>query len=50
MKQSKTKQLEILRTFFEEEGEDYYKSVRVRYFYRKNYIEYEGNGDRNKTL
>ena len=30
--------------------EDCYKPVRVGNFYSNNYIEYESNGDRNKTL
>ena len=30
--------------------EDYYKPVRAGTFYSNNYIEYESNGDRNKTL
>ena len=34
--------------FFEEEG--YYKSVRIAYSYSTTYIEYESNGDENKTL
>ena len=34
----------------EEEGENYYKPVRVNNFWSNNYIEYESNGDRNKTL
>ena len=29
--------------------EDYYKLVIVGNFYRNSYIEYESNGDRNKT-
>ena len=34
-----------------EEEEDYYKPVRVASnFYNKNYIKYESNGDRSKTL
>ena len=28
----------------------YYKPVRVSSFWSNNYIEYESNGDRNKTL
>ena len=41
-----------IRNFFEheEEKEDYYKPVRAGNFWRNNYIEYESNGDRNKTL
>ena len=33
-----------------EEGENYYKLVRVTNFLSNNYIEYESNSDRNKTL
>ena len=32
------------------EEEDYYKPLRTVNFYGNNYIEYESNGDRNKTL
>ena len=43
----------ILRDFknlFEQEGkENYYKPVRVGNIWSNNYIEYESNGDRNKT-
>ena len=34
----------------EEEEENYYKPVRVSNFWSNNYIEYESNGDGNKTL
>ena len=34
----------------EQEKEDYYKQVRLGGFWNNNYIEYENNGDRNKTL
>ena len=33
-----------------EKEENYYKPVRVSNFYSKNYIEYESNGGRNKTV
>ena len=33
-----------------QEEKDYYKPVRVGNFWRNNYIEYECNKDRNKTL
>ena len=33
-----------------EQEEDYYKSLRISNFYSNNDIEYENNGDRNKTL
>ena len=39
-----------IRKLFEKEKEDYYKLVRVENFWSKNYIEYESNGDKNKTL
>ena len=38
-----------IKNLFKQE-EDYYKLVIVGNFYRNNYIEYESNGDRNKTL
>ena len=38
-----------IKILFEHE-EDYYKPERVVKFYSNNYIEYEGNSDRNKTL
>ena len=34
----------------EQEKEDYYKQIRLGDFWNNNYIEYENNGDRNKTL
>ena len=34
----------------EEEEKNYYKLVRVSYFWSDNYIEYESNGDTNKTM
>ena len=34
----------------EKEKNDYYKPVRVRNFWSRNYIEYESKGGRNKTL
>ena len=39
-----------IRNLFEHEEEDYYKRVRIGDFCSKNYIEYESNSDRNKTL
>ena len=36
--------------FDHSEEEKYYKPVRVSNFWSKNYIEYESNNDRNKTL
>ena len=43
-------QLEILGTFFEHQEKDHYEPVRVANFWSDNYIEYEGNCNRNKTL
>ena len=34
----------------EQEKEDYYKQIRLGDIWNNNYIEYENNGDRNKTL
>ena len=39
-----------IRNLFEVDEKDYYKPVRVNNFLSKNYIEYESNGDKNKTL
>ena len=51
MKQSKREQLEILGTFLTLKKKDYYyKPVRADNFWSNSYIEYERNGDRNKTL
>ena len=47
-KQSNTIIRDIKNLF--EQGEDYYKSLRISNFYSNNDIEYENNGDRNKTL
>ena len=41
---------DIKDLFEHEEEENYYKPVRVRIFCTNSYIEYEINGDRNKTL
>ena len=38
-----------IKTLFEQE-DDYYKPVGVGKVYRNNYIEYESNSDKNKTL
>ena len=34
----------------EQEKKDYYKVVRADNFWSNNYIEYESNGDTNKTI
>ena len=54
-KETKTIKDRILRDIknlfeHEKEEENYYKPVRVSNFWSNNYIEYEDNGDRNKTL
>ena len=41
---------DINNLFEHKEEENYYKPVRVSNFWSNNYIEYESNGDRNKTL
>ena len=47
----KGRKLTHIENLFEhEEEENYYKPVRVSNFWIKNYIKYESNGDRNKTL
>ena len=38
------------RNLFEHEEEDYYKPVRKGNLRSNNYVEYESNSDRNKTL
>ena len=39
-----------MKNLFEQEEENYYKSVRVNSFWSKNYFEYESSRDRNKVL
>ena len=41
---------DIKDLFVQKEEENYYKPVRVRNVWSNSYIEYESNGDRNKTL
>ena len=33
-----------------EEGENYYKPVRLNNFWSNNYIEYKSNGDKNRII
>ena len=40
---------EITHLSENKEEENYYKPVKVSNFWSKNYIEFESNGDRNKT-
>ena len=39
-----------IRILFKEEEEDHYKLVRLGNFYTNICVEYEKNGDKNKTL
>ena len=39
-----------IRNLFEYEEKDYYRPLILYNFWRNNYIEYESNSDRNKTL
>ena len=47
---NKDKIIRDIRTYFEQEEEDYYKPGRVISFWNNNYIEYESNGDKNNNL
>ena len=42
--------LRDIKNLSEYEEEETYKPVRVSHFWSNNYIEYESNGERNKTL
>ena len=42
--------LRDINNIFEHEEESYYQPVRVNNFWSNNYIEYETNSERNKTL
>ena len=47
----KDKILRDIQNLFEhKEEENYYKSVRLNNFWSNNYIEYEGNANRNKKV
>ena len=54
MQQLKIEQLEIQtqisKNLFEHVEEDYYKPVSEVNFWSNSYIEYDSNGDKNKTL
>ena len=39
-----------IRNLFGQKKEDYYRPVRVGNFWSRNYIEYESNNDKTKTL
>ena len=49
VKAIETKRVRYIKKLFEQE-EDFDKPVRLGNFYNNNCIEYESNGDRNKTL
>ena len=46
----KDKIIRNIRTLFESDEEDCYEPRRICNAFRCNYIEYESNGDQNKTL
>ena len=50
LKATKHRTIRDIKKLFEHEKEYYYKPVRVSNFDCNNYIEYESNGDKNKTL
>ena len=39
-----------MRTLFELDKDDYYKLIRTGNTFRSNYIEYESNSDKDKSL
>ena len=42
--------LRDIRTLYQSDKEDYYKPIRIGNAFSSNYIEYESNGDKDKTL
>ena len=46
----KDKIIRDIKNFFKLEEESYYKPVRVGNFWSSNYVEYDSNSNRNKTL
>ena len=46
----KNRTIRDFRNLFQQEKKDYYKPSRVGSIWSRNYIEYESNEDRNKTL
>ena len=44
------KALRDIRTLYESDKEDYYRLIRTGNAFSSNYIEYESNGDKDKTL
>ena len=49
-KDIKDKVLRDIKTLFESGEEDYYKLIRIRNAFSSNYVEYESNVDKDKTL
>ena len=49
-KDTNDKLMRDIKTLFELDKEDYYKPVRTGNAFNRNYIEYESNGDKDKTL
>ena len=44
-------EIKAIKDFKNDQAEDkYHKQIRVSNFQSNNYIEYESNGDRNKTI
>ena len=39
-----------IKNRFQHEEENYYEPVKLNNFWSNNYVEYESNGDTNKTL
>ena len=46
----KDKIIRDIRTFEQQQEEDYHQPKRVSSFWNNNYIEYESNGEKNKNL
>ena len=44
------KVLKDIKTLFESDEEDYYKPIRTGNIFSSNYIEYQSNGNKDKTL
>ena len=47
---TKCRMVRDIRNLFGQKKEDYYRPVRVGNFWSRNYIEYESNNDKTKTL
>ena len=49
-KRRKDRVLADIRTLYESDEEGYYKPIRTGNLFSSNYIEYESNGNKYKTL